>query len=223
MKKMIKSLIVGAAMVGIAGVANAIPTIYVSSTGLAGSWTAVASSSTGNFSTPSETVGVWNFVVGTGLTMPAVGSSTAPIMDLSISGSSTAAGSLYIAFAATGFNDISGGILASFSGHVVSGASETYSFTTYADTSNSQPTTTLPTGNLITTLSGTLPSLATAIGTLPATVPNTLEEVVELTAAGVSTTSDDAGFSPVPDGGVTALLLGAALSGLALFRRKVMA
>jgi hypothetical protein len=130
---------------------------------------------------------------------------------------------LWIGLADTGYIDASGSIMANITGHVVSGAAESYLFETFADTSNAQPTTTLPTGTVITTLSGAVPVSTTATGSLPSIIPNTLGEILEITAAGATSTSVDASFSPVPDGGATALLLGAALSGLALLKRKVIA
>ena len=222
MKNTIKTLFVGAAVVGMAGIASAVPTLYVSTTGLAGSYTAVANSASGNV-TYSGADGVWNLFVTTGFTKPASGSASSPTMDLAISGTSTGAGSLYIGFADTGFGAAAGLIMATISGHVVSGAAETYAFTTFADTLNAQPTTTLPTGVVLTTLSGSLPVNASATALLPGVVPNTLGEIVELSATGATQTSVDASFSPVPDGGMTAMLLGAALSSLALIKRKMMA
>lgn len=201
--------------------ASALPTLYVSTTGLAGSYTAVASSATGNV-TYNGSAGVWNLVVTTGLTAPALGTHANPSMDLSIQASSTAGGSLYIGLVDTGFTGV-GSLAATISGHVVSGAPESYLFNMFADTSNTQPTTTLPTGSIITTLSGVLPVLATTTGTLPGTSPYALGEVVEITSTGATTTSIDAGSSTVPDGGTTAMMLGLALSGLALLKRKIMA
>ena len=225
MKTVIKSLIVGAAMVGIAGVANAIPTIYVSSTGTAGSYSAVASSSSGSL-TYSNNVGSWDIVVATGLTMPALGTATSPTMDLDITGKTTSStgGSVWIAFAANGFSDPSGLIQAILSGHVVSGAAETVTFSVFDDTLNTQPTTTIPTGFTIATLGPlSTPILTTATAALLAGVPATLGVLMEISTTGSSSTSMDGSFAPVPDGGVTALLLGAALFTLALLKRKVLA
>src|ERR1039457_2773002 len=98
MKKTIKTLIVAGAMVGIAGIANAIPTLYVSTTGAAGSWTAVATSATGSV-VFSGSAGVWNLVVTSGLTKPALGSAGSPAMDVQIQGTSTGAGQLWVGFA----------------------------------------------------------------------------------------------------------------------------
>jgi hypothetical protein len=62
--------------VGMAEVVNAIPTLYVSTTGLAGSYTAVATSGSGNV-TWSGSAGVWTLSVTTGLTAPALGTAAA--------------------------------------------------------------------------------------------------------------------------------------------------
>jgi len=221
---MIKTLMAGTAMLGIAGIANAIPTLYVSTTGLAGSYTAVASSATGAVSF-SGGIGVWSTYITSGITKPANGSATQPVMDIDLNASSTAGGSLWIAFADTGFSDALGGVVATITGHVVSGASESYSFLTYDDTSNSQPTTTVANGSLITTLSGSMPpnANASANGILPSGAPSTLIEIIQISSSGATSTSTDVSLSSVPDGGATALLLGAALSGLALLKRKVLA
>jgi hypothetical protein len=217
--KTIRKLLVGAAVVGIAGVANAIPTLYVSTTGLAGSYTAVAFNASGNV-TWSGSAGVWNLGVTTGLTDPALGTPSLPNMNMAIQASSTAAGSLYLAFANNGYTG-SGEIIANFSGHVVSGAPETYTFTTFGDSSNIQPTTTLPTGSVITTLSGSLPALASTSGALPLTTPCVLGEIVEINTTGATIASIGATFSPVPDGGMTVAMLGFGLAVVGAVRRKL--
>jgi hypothetical protein len=221
MKIMIKSLIASAAIGGVTGMANAIPTLYISTTGLAGSYTAVASSATGAISYIG-TAGVWNLFITSGLITPALGSATAPAVSIGITGTTTGAGSLWVGLADSGFTDASGGIMANITGHVVSGASESYLFETFSDTSNIQPTTTLPVGGVLTTLSGTVPVSTTATGVLPAIDPNTLGEILELTAFGATSTSVNASFASVPDGGATALLLGVSIAGLALLKRNVM-
>jgi len=225
MKRIIKTLAVGTVMASIAGIASATPSIYWSTTGAAGSWNVVNFDASGHVPYSGGDAN-WTFS-GTGLTMPLIGSANQPIMDLGLSATSLNAGSLYIALVANGYTAASGGVVASFTGQAVTG-SESFNFNTYADTSNLMPGHTIPTvGTPITSLSGLMPPNAnstTGIGTLPGSVPFTLEEVVEITSiGGGSTTSVDASFSSVPDGATTASLLGSALFGLALLKRKITA
>jgi len=217
----IKNLLVGAAVVGMAGVANASPTLYVSTTGLAGSYTAVATGF-GGVATYNGTVGVWSLIITTGLTAPALGTASTPTMDLAIQASATTAASLFLAFANNGYTGV-GGINASISGHVVSGAQETYTFTTFQDTANTLPSTTLPIGSVITTLSGSMPVLGNASGTLSGIAPYTLGEIVQINTTGASITSIDAGFtfSSVPDGGMTVAMLGFGMAVVGAARRKL--
>jgi hypothetical protein len=208
---------------GVATSAYAIPTVYVSSTGLAGSYTAVGSSASGVVQY-NGTSGVWNLVVTTGTTAPALGSASNPIMDLSIQATtlSSTGGNLWIAFAANGFSGV-GSLAALLTGHIVSGAAETLGYVTFGDASNTQPTTTLPTGSVITSLSGALGTTLSGSGAYPATTPYTLGMIVSLSTAGPSSASIDASFTSVPDGGMTAMLLGAGLTGLFMMRKKMVA
>lgn len=217
--KIITKFLAGIAVAGITGVANAIPTLYVSTTGLAGSYTAVAFNASGNV-TWSGAAGVWNLGVTTGLTDPALGTPSLPTMNLAIQASSTGAGSLYLAFANNGYTG-SGGMIASLSGHLVSGAAENYTFTTFSDASNVQPTTTLPTGSVITTWSGSLPALASASGTLPLTAPYVLGEIVEINTTGATIASIGANLTAVPDGGMTMAMLGLGWAVVDAARRKL--
>ncbi|HXI70062.1 MAG TPA: VPDSG-CTERM sorting domain-containing protein [Verrucomicrobiae bacterium] len=207
--------------------AQAVPTLYISTTGAAGSYTVLGSSALGTVTSLSSS-GVWSFFSITGLTTPAVGSAGNPIMQLSIQATSTGAGSLYIGFANDGYTGL-GSINASIGGHVVNGATETYTFTTFANAANVMPTTTLPTGSAITSLSGSLPADANVIasGNLPLTAPYVLGELVQITAAGASENSILANFSftpaGVPDGGMTVAMLGFGLAALSIARRKVSA
>jgi VPDSG-CTERM motif len=217
--KINKALLVGAAIAGITGIASATPTLYVSTTGLAGSYTAVDTSASGVL-VYSGTTGVWSFVVAVGTTPPASGTLAHPSMDIDISAGSSAAGSLYVALADTGYTG-TGGIDAVITGHVVNGAAESYLFDTFASTSDTQPTTTLPTGTIITTLSGLLPVSASANGVLPGSSPYTLGEVLEISSTGATQTSVDASFTSVPDGGMTIAMLGLGLIALEAVRRKL--
>jgi len=210
-----------AVAIGFASSAYAIPTIYISTTGLAGSYTAVASSASGVVNYIGSG-GTWNLVVSTGLTAPALGSAGVPTMDLNIQASTLTGGALWVAFAANGYTGL-GSLGALLTGHIVSGAPETLGFVTFGDASNAQPTTTLPTGSPITTLTGPLGLPLSGSGALPGSTPYTLGIVVSFSADGASANSIDASFSPVPDGGMTAMLLGAGLTGLFLMRKKLVA
>lgn len=206
--------------------AQAVPTLYISTTGAAGSYTVLGSSALGTVTSISSS-GVWSFFSITGLTTPAVGTAGNPIMQLSIQATSTGAGTLYIGFANDGYTGL-GSINVSLTGQVKNGAAETYTFTTFADASNIMPTTTLSTGSTLTSLSGSLDANVSASGALPMTAPYVLGEVVGITAAGASDNKINANFSftpaAVPDGGNTLMLF--ALAGGSLVwmqRRKVSA
>lgn len=208
-------------MVGGAAVANAIPTLYVSSTGLAGSWTAVASGTSGDLNFAGSLDG-WHINASTTLSLPALGSPGVPAMGLDVTGTTSTGGYLWLAyFDAGAFAGVAGRLQATITGQVLSGAPETFSFETLANTSTVQPTTTFSTGSPVTALSGSLPNYLTASGVLPATIPNSLGIILEISANGGSMTSVQASCRSVPDGGATVLLLGGALSGLVLFKRRL--
>jgi len=205
--------------------AQAVPTLYISTTGAAGSYSILGSSASGTVTSFSSS-GVWSFISITGLTYPAVGTAGNPIMQLSIQAQSTAAGTLYIGFADDGYTGL-GSINVSLTGQVGSGAPESYTYTTFASAFNVMPTTTLPTGSTIISLSGNLDVNTSASGALPLTSPYVLGEIVGITATGASQNSINANlsFTPagVPDGGMTVAMLGFGLAALGIARRKVSA
>ena len=177
----------------------------------------------------------WSVVVSTGTAYPpAVGQGTlsAPVMDLSIIATSTgAAGSsghtLSITFGADGFGPTSGGFMALMSGHLVSGTANPVVFSTdYATTPTSLagPPASPPAGTQLTTsgsLAGPTYSSLVDSGIVTLGSPYILEEVVTIGAATAGSYSLDGSLTTVPDGGTTAMLLGAALSVLGLIRRKL--
>jgi len=228
----IKNILIGTALVGITGVAQAVPTLYVSTTGAPGTYIAVASNPSGTVN-GFFAIGSWNVNIVTGLTYPALGTAATPAMSLSIQSSTTAAGSIYIGFASDGFTGL-GSINATLTGQVASpdSGTGTYAFTTFADISNVQPGGTLPTGLNITYLSGSLPANVGASGNLPLTSPYVLGELVQITATGTSITANNPqsfsinanlGFTPagVPDGGVTVAMLGFGLVALVCAQRRL--
>jgi len=224
--KYIKNLILGTALLGITGVAQAVPTLYYSTTGVAGSYVIANISALGTTSY-SSSIGSWYFNVIIGNTAPAVGTAGTPTMTLSIQSATTAAGTLYIGFANDGYTGL-GSINATLTGQVVSAPPhglETYAYTTFADISNVQPINTLPTGSTITSLSGSLDANVNASGALPLTAPYVLGELVQITASDASSYSINAnfGFTPagVSDGGMTLAMLGFGLAALGIARRKL--
>src|ERR1035441_2226654 len=86
--------------------------------------------------TLSTNLGVWNLSIATGVTAPALGSFTNPVMDLVIQASSTGAGSLTYTFSDIGFSHSNGNVNAAISGHVISGAPTTVNYSVYGDASD---------------------------------------------------------------------------------------
>lgn len=216
----LRALLAGGILFAAAGLASAIPALYVSTTGAPNSWTEVASGANGQLHFGGN-IGNWNLVASTVFNPPTAGSTTVPTMGLDLNGSTATGGSFWIAFFdADAFSGLIGGLKATISGQVLSGAPETYSFSTIGNISTSQPTTSLPTGSEITSLAGVLPNYLATTGILPTVIPNSLGLVLEITATNRSCTTVAVGLrgSAVPDHGAAAALLGIALAGLALFR-----
>lgn len=168
--------------------------------------------------TMSTNIGVWSLSIATGVTAPALGGFTNPVMDLVIQASSTGAGSLTYTFSDINFSHTSGSVNATLSGHVISGAPATVDYSVYGNGNNTLGAlTTL----LATTGSNSLPIVTTASGALALSSPFSLSQVVQLTASGPSAVSVDASFSIIPEPSTVALVF-LGLTGLvaALARRR---
>jgi len=171
--------------------------------------------------TLSTNMGVWNLSISTGVTYPALGSFTNPVMDLVIQASSTGAGSLTYTFSDIGFSHTNGSVNATISGHVISGASTKVDYSVYGDASDTLGAlTTL----LATTGTNLLPIVTSTSGTLGFSSPFSLSQVVQLTTTGATSVSVDASLNVIPEPSATALtFLGLALlvAGLARYRRSL--
>jgi hypothetical protein len=181
--------------------------------------------------------GFWTVVITTGIASPPApgGTATAPTMDLSISATS-ANGSqnnpLNIFFASDGFGPTSAAWLAQMTGHLVAGSGANVGFGTYYNTGNAVSSlgTPLPSGSTLLTASGNVPGpnySDTQTGA-PVTLASPYALIESVTIDGGllgGQYSLDASLltttTTVPDGGTTAILLGAALSVLGLIRRKL--
>ena len=227
--KKLKMLAVALAAVAVTGSALAIPTIIVTD-GTVGASTTDALGLP-YYSNASFDAGAWNLVISSGVTKPASGSATSPFEDINIQATSISgtAKPLTVYLFDSGFGPTSSSYLATITGHVISGTGGTVTFNTYYNLNNTVPTLS---GALVS--GGTTSSLTTL--TLPASIyngsasaspgnlanPFSLVEVVSIGTGGLQTAySLDASITGVPDGGTTIMLLGAALSGLALLRRKL--
>lgn len=160
----------------------------------------------------SGALGVWTVNVSTGITKPVIGSSTSPQMDLNSVDVSTGAGTLIITFSESGFNTPAGQLFAEIGG-TQNGGLATTKFVALQNT------------NVITSigaLSGT-PMSGTAVGNLAASANWTLTHQVTIVHTAAGTTSFDAACQPVPDGGMTAAMLGLGLVAVEGLRRKFMA
>jgi hypothetical protein len=171
--------------------------------------------------TLSTNLGVWNLSIATGVTYPALGSFTNPVMDLVIQASSTGAGSLTYTFSDIGFSPpkVPGTNLSTtVSGHVISGAPTSVDYSVYGD-----PSDVLGAKTVLLTTTGTnaLPVLISNSGLIGLSDPFSLTQVVQLNASGASSVSVDASLSVIPEPSGTALtLLGLAFLVVGLAHRR---
>ncbi len=152
-------------------------------------------------------IGVWDINVTTGLTKPVLGSASAPEMDLNSIDHSTGAGILTITFSETGFTAPSGMVLTA-----IGGTQDNGTIKYVADQGTNHLTS-------IGALNST-PFASSATGVLTGATNYTLSQVVTLTHTAAGVTSFDATLHLVPDGGMTAMMLGLGLLGVEGLRRK---
>ncbi len=157
-------------------------------------------------------LGVWTVNVSTGLTKPILGSSTSPSMDLNSIDNSSAAGTLIITFTDTGFNTPAGGSAYATIGGTLGGpAGSSITYKTFQNT------------NLLTSISAnTTPFAGVASAPTTPSANYSLSQQITIVHTGAGNTSFDATLT-VPDGGMTAALLGMGLLGVEGLRRKFMA
>jgi PEP-CTERM motif-containing protein len=160
--------------------------------------------------TMSTNMGVWSLSISTGVTAPALGSFTNPVMDLVIQASSTGAGSLTYTFSDIGFSHGPGTLNAAVSGQVIAGASTKIDYSVYG---NGSDTLGALTTLLATTGTNSLPISTSTSGALALSSPFSLSQVVQLTASGASAVSVDASLNVIPEPSTAALMF----VGLAVF------
>lgn len=218
MNKFLKYSAMGCAALAVAGTANAVPTLTIQN---GTSTVTVLDNGTGDLNPAagvvlfSGAVGNYDINVDTGETMPVLGTSTRPEMDLSFvasinpvsMGGSTSPGVLTITFTDNGFTY--SGILHESIGATMDGTGPLTDTVTVDGT---------PTGSHGSFSTSPIAATGSASVSLGATdvlgLQLTLDE-----AAGQSITGD---FNiNVPDGGMTLMLLGSALSSLALLKKKL--
>ena len=165
-------------------------------------------------------VGVWNLTISSAITKPLFGSATAPVMDLGVTATSTAAGSLRFVFSDNGFGPVTNGstLIAIVDGQV-NGAAATVTYDVYGDPANVVGATTVHIASIGTT---PLPTTATGSGPLALSAPFSLTQVETFVASGPTAINADASFSVVvPEPGVLGLgALGVAVFALARSQRK---
>ena len=227
MKNVFKNLVVSLAIMGVAQVAHGTPsgpTLSISDgvdpvITITDNGPGDLNPGTGEL-TLSTNVGMWSLSISTGVTKPALGGVTNPVMDLVIQASSTGAGSLTYTFSDVGFGPAPGTLNAAVSGQVISGAPTTVGYSVYGDSNNVE-------GALTTLLTTTgtipLPLMTGNAGTLPSSSAFSLSEVVILTASGASAVSVDASLNvtPIPEPSSAGLtFLGLAILVMGLARRR---
>jgi len=160
------------------------------------------------------------------------GTLTAPVLDLSVNAVSygdAGAHPMTIILAVGGFGPTSAAWQATLNGDTVSGVGQSVTFNSYYESSSSATSpglNGLPQETLLTSSSSLAgPTYAGTWFSAPTTLssPYLLEEVITIQASAAPAAYNlDARLTTVtvPDGGATARLLGVALAGLALLRRK---
>jgi hypothetical protein len=233
MKNFLKYSTVAAAVVALAGSVQALPTLVVTDGNAAFNQIAVGAGGSASITTSD---GNWAIVISSGTSQPPLpgGNPSSPIMDVSIQaiylGSGPGTGNpLTISWANDSFGPTSGTFVGVMTGHGFSGPVNPITWTIYDAAGTHLPSiaSPLPPGVMTTSAvinPSALPATLVA-GPVSLANPYTLGEEVILTgsvANGVgSSYSFDASITTVPDGGMTLVLLGSALSGLALLKRKL--
>jgi hypothetical protein len=172
--------------------------------------------------------GQWSVVISTGETKPALGSALNPAMDLNVQATSLGAAAplnnLHVSWSDNAFGPFNAQIQAQLSGHVVTGTGSTVLYNTYYDSANGPVSASGTIAGLQYTTSGLLAAPTYASVQSGVNINNSafgLTELLTITSVPGGSYSLDASLNGIPDGGTTVMLLGAALSGLAILRRKM--
>jgi hypothetical protein len=223
--KKLKMLAVALGTVVVTSSALAVPTLTIWDAAL--TTTVAAVGGIANYVNSAFDSGQWSIVISTAETKPAIGSALAPVMDLSVQATSLGGGrNLNVSWSDNAFGPFNSKLGAQLSGHVVTGTGSTVLYNTYYDAANGPVSTggTIAGGPTPYTTSGLLAPSTYSSFQGGATINNSafgLTELLTITSVPGGSYSLDASLSGVPDGGTTVMLLGAALSGLAILRRKM--
>lgn len=232
MKNLLKYSAVAGAAIALAGSAFAVPTLVITD-GTAGlDSVTVVPTGFGTFSVSGDGWTVVGTIEHSSPPFPTPGTAQFPAMDVSIdatySGNGTTGSPLNIYWGSDGFGPSSASFVADITGHMVSGPGGTVQYNTYYNAASGLPSGVspfLPAGSTHMTSSGPMvgPPYNSIKTAGPFTLPSysLIEDVTIAPAAGTEEYSLDASLTAVPDGGMTLVLLGSALSGLALLKKKL--
>ena len=193
--KRIQSLIAGVILAGLAGKANAAPSITIND-GVNPPITVVDNTPLDQNPAvgavvASTNIGVWSLTISSGATKPVTGSATSPVMDVQVTAISTAPGNLTVTFTDNNFGPAAGTLNATLSGNTISGAA-TVGYNVYGDAANTLgATTTL----IASTGTKALPVVTSSSGALTLGTPFALTQVALISSAGPSVVSIDASFN----------------------------
>ena len=224
LKYTMKSLLAGVALLGLTSVAGAAAglTVYDGVNPLI----TVVDNGPGDYNLSTGTisvitnVGVSSLATVTATTKPAIGSGTAPQMNIHITDTTSAWGSLRVVFTENGFGPFTGNLPFTMVGTVVGSGPATVTYSLYYNSANVLGATTTPIGSPDTT---TLPNPASGSGLVTLGAPYSLTEVIQITMDAADTVDLTASFpmvAAVPDGGMTVALLAMSLVMVETVRRK---
>lgn len=167
-------------------------------------------------------LGNWTGTVETGRTLPDIGTAILPKLSLSVSASSSAAGTLAVSFSEIGFGPLAGHFVAETALTSLAPAA-TVTYSTYGDTGNAifGNDGTLAQMSNTYTVSPDSDSLPAPLGG-PAAAPYSLTGKIVITHTSNDHQASNASMvlTAVPDGGTTLALLGCSMLGLGTLRRK---
>ena len=224
LKCTMKSLLAGVALLGLTSVAGAAAVLSIYD-GVNPLITVVDNGpgdynlSTGTISVITN-VGVSSLATVTATTKPAIGSGTAPQMNIHITDTTSAYGTLRVVFTENGFGPFTGNLPFTMVGTVVGSFPATVTYSLYFDPADVIGATTIPIVSPDTT---TLPNPASGSGLVTLGAPYSLTEVIQITMDAADTVDLTASFpmvAAVPDGGMTVALLAMSLVMVETVRRK---